>query len=49
MAEINTIKEMYFEKGLSYAEIARTTCNDVKTVRKYLLKRLHMAKGGYFY
>lgn len=36
MAKINCIREMFFEKGLSYAEISRVTGHDVKTVRKYI-------------
>ena len=36
MARINCIREMYFEKGMSYASIAKTTGHDVKTVKKYI-------------
>ena len=32
MAQINCIREMYFEKGMNYASIARATGHDVKTV-----------------
>ncbi|NMD43073.1 MAG: hypothetical protein GYA86_07170 [Firmicutes bacterium] len=36
MAQVDSIREMFFEKGMSYAEIARTTGHDVKTVKKYI-------------
>lgn len=36
MARVNYIREMYFEKGMSYAEISRETGHDVKTVKKYI-------------
>jgi transposase len=36
MAQVNCIREMFFEKGMSYADIARTTSHDVKTVKKYI-------------
>jgi transposase len=36
MAQVNCIREMFFEKGMSYAEIARATGHDVKTVKKYI-------------
>ena len=36
MAQVNCIREMFFEKGMNYAEIARATGNDVKTVKKYI-------------
>ena len=36
MARINCIREMFFEKGMNYASIARTTGHDVKTVKKYV-------------
>jgi transposase len=36
MAQINCIREMYFEKGMNYASIARATGHDVKTVKKYI-------------
>ena len=36
MARINCIREMFFEKGMNYASIARTTRHDVKTVKKYV-------------
>ena len=36
MAQVNCIREMFFEKGMSYADIARTTGHDVKTVKKYI-------------
>jgi len=36
MAQVNSIREMYFEKGLNFAEIARATGFDVKTVKKYI-------------
>lgn len=38
MAQINSIRELFFEKGLGYAEIARSTGFDVKTIKKYVLK-----------
>lgn len=36
MTQINCIREMFFEKGMNYAEISRTTGFDVKTVKKYI-------------
>jgi transposase len=36
MTRVDRIRELYFEKGLRYAEISRTTGVDVKTVRKYV-------------
>ena len=36
MAQINSIRALFFEKGLSYAEISRTTGHDVKTIKKYI-------------
>jgi transposase len=36
MAEVETIREMYFTKGCSVSEIAGQTGKDRKTVRKYL-------------
>jgi len=36
MAQVNSIREMFFEKGMSYADIARMTGHDVKTVKKYV-------------
>lgn len=36
MSEANRIREMYYEKGLHYAEIARRTNHDTDTVRKYV-------------
>jgi transposase len=36
MAQINSIRQLFFEKGLGYAEIARVTGFDVKTVKKYV-------------
>ena len=36
MTDINQIRELFFEKGLSYAEIARCTRRDTDTVRKYV-------------
>lgn len=36
MARINCIREMFFEKGMNYASIARVTGHDVKTVKKYV-------------
>ncbi len=36
MAQVNCIREMFFEKGMNYAEIARITGHDVKTVKKYI-------------
>jgi transposase len=38
MAKINSIREMFFEKGKSYADIAKATGHDVKTVKKYIFK-----------
>jgi transposase len=35
MAQVNRIRELFFEKGLKYAEIPRVTGFDVKTVKKY--------------
>ena len=37
MARTNCIREMFFEKGMNYASIARITGHDVKTLRKYVL------------
>jgi hypothetical protein len=34
MARINCIKEMFFEKSMNYASIARAPGQDVKTVKK---------------
>ncbi len=36
MAQVNRIRELFFEKGLKYAEISRATGFDVKTVKKYI-------------
>ena len=36
MAQVKCIREMFFEKGMSYADIARTTGYDVKTLKKYI-------------
>jgi transposase len=36
MAQVNYIRKMFFEKGMNYAEIARATGHDVKTVKKYI-------------
>lgn len=36
MAQVNCIREMYFEKGMNFASIARATGHDVKTVKKYI-------------
>jgi transposase len=36
MAQIDSIRQLFFEKGLGYAEIARITGFDVKTVKKYV-------------
>jgi len=36
MAQIDSIRQLFFEKGLGYAEIARVTGFDVKTVKKYV-------------
>lgn len=36
MAQVNDIRKMFFEKGMSYAAIARATDHDVKTVKKYI-------------
>ena len=38
MAQVNSIREMFFEKGMNYAQIAKVTGNDVKTIKKYILK-----------
>ena len=37
MAQINIIRELFFVKGFGYAEIARSTGFDVKTIKKYVL------------
>ncbi len=37
MAQINSIRKLFFEEGLGYAEIARSTGFDVKTIKKYVL------------
>jgi hypothetical protein len=39
MAQTNSIREMYFEKGKKFSEIARGTGHDVKTIKKYICKR----------
>ena len=36
MAQVDCIRNMFFEKGMTYAEIARATGHDVKTVKKYI-------------
>ncbi len=36
MADIDRIRRLYFEKGRSYAQIARETEFDVKTIKKYI-------------
>lgn len=36
MAQVNSIRRLFFEKGLNYAEISRITGVDVKTVKKYI-------------
>lgn len=36
MAQVNCIREMFFEKGMNYASISRITGHDVKTVKKYI-------------
>lgn len=36
MAQVNRIRELFFEKGLNYAEVSRVTGSDVKTVKKYI-------------
>src|SRR5690554_1035515 len=36
MAQVNCIREMYYEKGMNFASIARATGRDVKTVKKYI-------------
>ncbi len=36
MAQINFIRQLFFEKGLNYAKISRATGFDVKTVTKYI-------------
>jgi len=33
---VDSIRQLFFEKGLGYAEIARVTGFDVKTVKKYV-------------
>ena len=38
MAQVNSIREMFFEKGMNYAQIARATDCDVKTIKKYIFK-----------
>ena len=38
MAEVENIREMYFNKGLPISRIARETGRDRKTIRDYLLK-----------
>ncbi len=38
MTQVNSIREMFFEKGLNYAEISRATGYDVKTVKKYIYR-----------
>ncbi len=36
MAQVDCIRNMFFEKVMTYAEIARATGHDVKTVKKYI-------------
>gem|GEM_PF-1711053 len=36
VAQTDSIRQLFFEKGLGYAEIVRTTGFDVKTVKKYV-------------
>ncbi len=36
MADINSIREMFFLKGMNKPEIARETGIDRKTIRKYI-------------
>ena len=36
MNQVNRIRELFFEKGMNYAEISRITAFDVKTVKKYV-------------
>ena len=38
MAQVNYIREMYYEKGMNYAEISRATGHDAKTIKKYIDK-----------
>lgn len=38
LTQVNCIREMFFEKGLNFAEISRTTGCDVKTVKKYIFQ-----------
>lgn len=38
MTHVNFIREMFFEKGLNYAEISRICGFDVKTVKKYIFQ-----------
>lgn len=36
IAKINSIREMFFEKGMNYSDITRETGCDVKNVKKYI-------------
>lgn len=36
VAQTDSIRQLFFEKGLGYAEIVRTTGFEVKTVKKYV-------------
>jgi len=36
MAQVDSIREMFFEKGMTYARIADETGFDVKTIKKYI-------------
>jgi hypothetical protein len=36
MAQVHSVRQLFFEKGLGHAEIARTTGCDVKTMKKYI-------------
>ena len=38
MTQVNCIREMFFEKGMKFAEISRATGFDVKTIKKYVSK-----------
>ncbi len=38
MANIDDIRDMYFRKGKTIAEIKRETKNDEKTIKKYIYR-----------
>jgi DNA-binding CsgD family transcriptional regulator len=46
MAQVNCIREMFFEKGMNYASIARITGHDVKTVKKYINMKDFKSSGS---